>query len=142
MYIYIIQIHIHKIHFHDQNLISQMVSIRNVEDSLKGIAVFKITTKLQINCIIYSVRIVRWTLGEKYEQLPQELWWRHPRKMIVQLIDVVVDIKHISLFSTHFQPHIQRQNTRLNFFERSTSILSAIYMVSDGLKQNLGTTHN
>ena len=65
----------HVIHLHDQNLISQVVSIRNVEDGLKGIhiAVFKMTTKLQINCIIYNIRIVRSTLGEKYEHLPQKL---------------------------------------------------------------------
>ena len=136
VYIYI-DSYIHIIHLHDQNLISQVVSIRNVEDGLKGIhiAVFKMTTKLQINCIIYNIRIVRSTLGEKYEHLPRKLWWRHPRKMIVQLIDVVVDIRHISLFATHFQPHIHRQNTRLHFKQNILSIQKILTLSLFRIKQ-------
>ena len=75
-----------------------MVSIRNVEDSLKGIAVFKITTKLQINCIIYSVRIVHtMNMGRKgkksyhKEEGIQE-------KMIVQLIDDVDKKTYLVVF--------------------------------------------
>ena len=52
-------------------------------------------------------------------------------KLIVQLIDVSGDKKHISLFSMHFKPYIHRQNTRKfkQKFWPSSSIFPAIFLI-------------
>ena len=124
-----------------------MVSIRNVEDSLKGIAVFKITTKLQIKCIIYSVRIVQRTRGEK-------VWWTATTKKKASkkrwLSRWSMWMKNISRCSPHIlKPHKHRQNTRTpNFWPSQIcqNCVAAIYnvyytwLVSDGLKQNIGSS--
>ena len=140
--------HTHTIHFHVQNLISQMVSIRNVEDSLKGIAVFKITTKLQLNCIIYSVRIVQWTRGERV------IWTNKMTRKASKkrwLSSWSMWIKNISRCSPHIlKPHKHRQNTRPQFKQKfwpsqiCQYCVPAIYtyLVSDGLKQNICGSQN